>query len=99
MSVQKIDEMAYKQNTLSDSEPLDNMSITEEEPQDLLSFKQLCTKHGYNYDYLYKYSILKGQIPVYDRGTWKLSESEVLEFSRKVKEKKLSKIRSIKGGE
>ena len=70
-----------------------------EEPEDLMSLKELCLKHNYNYDYLYKYSILKGEITVYDRGIWKLSESEVLEFSRRKKEKKLNRIRSIKVGE
>lgn len=97
MARPKIDELANKQNPSSVCLAVDKMSISKEEPQDLLSFKELCLKHGYNYDYLYKYSILKGQIPVYDRGTWKLSESEVLEFSRTQKEKKLSKIRSKKG--
>ena len=67
-------------------------------PQDLMSLKELHEKHGYNYDYLYKYSILKGDITVYFRGTWKLSETEVLEFSRNIAEKKLNKLRTSKGG-
>lgn len=69
------------------------------DPQDLMSLKELHEKHGYNYDYLYKCSILKGDITVYFRGTWKLSETEVLEFSRKIAEKKLNKVRAGKGGE
>ena len=69
------------------------------DPQDLMSLKELCLKHGYNYDYLYKYSILRGDITVYLRGTWKLSESEVLEFGKNTAEKKLGKIRTRKGGE
>ena len=69
------------------------------EPTDLLSIKELCLKHMYDYDYLYKWSIIKGEIQVYLRGTWKLSESEVLQFSKTMKEKKLSKIKSLKGGE
>ena len=69
------------------------------DPQDLMSLKELCLKHGYNYDYLYKYSILRGDITVYLRGTWKLSEKEVLEFSRNMAVKKLDKIRTRKGGE
>lgn len=63
------------------------------EPTDLMSIKELCMKHGYDYNYLYKWSILKGVIPVYYRGAWKLSESEVLEFSRNQQEQKLAKIR------
>ena len=74
-------------------------STKQEDPQDLMSIKELCLKHGYNYDYLYKWSILKGAITVYDRGCWKVSESEVLEFSRMQAEKKLNKIRATKGGE
>lgn len=68
-----------------------------EEPTDLMSINELCLKHGYDYNYLYKWSILKGVIPVYYRGTWKLSESEVQEFSRKQKEQKLAKIRGKRG--
>ena len=70
-----------------------------QDPQDLMSIKELCLKHGYNYDYLYKWAILKRVITVYERGTWKLSEREVLEFSRVQAEKKLSKVRAAKGGE
>ncbi len=73
--------------------------IEVENPQDLMSLKELCLKHGYSYDYLYKHSILRGNITVYYRGSWKLSESEVLEFSRDVGEKKLNKVRADKGGE
>lgn len=69
------------------------------DPQDLMSLKELCLKHGYNYDYLYKYSILRGDITVYFRGIWKLSESEVLEFSHNLAEKRLQRIRVGKGGE
>lgn len=64
-----------------------------QDPTDLMSIKELCLKHGYDYNYLYKWSIIKGVINVYDRGTWKLSESEVQEFSRIQKEQKLAKIR------
>lgn len=68
-----------------------------QDPQDLMSIPELCLKHGYDYNYLYKWSILKGVIPVYYRGTWKLSESEVQEFSRIQKEQKLAKIRGRVG--
>lgn len=70
-----------------------------QDPQDLMSIKELCLKHGYNYDYLYKWAILKRVITVYERGSWKLSESEVLEFSRQQAEKKLNRVRAAKGGE
>ena len=75
------------------------IEVQHQEPKDLMSLKELCLKHGYNYDYLYKYSILRGDITVYLRGTWKLSEKEVLEFSRNMAVKKLDKIRTRKGGE
>ena len=73
--------------------------VVQQEPLDLMSIKELCLKHGYDYDFLYKRAIQKREINVYYRGTWKLSESEVLEFSRNVAEKKLSKLRTSKGGE
>lgn len=75
------------------------IEVQTQEPKDLMSLKEICLKHGYNYDYLYKHSILKGNITVYSRGTWKLSEKEVLEFSRNMAVKKLDKIRTRKGGE
>ena len=75
------------------------IQLKHQETKDLMSLKELCLKHGYNYDYLYKYSILSGDITVYLRGTWKLSEKEVLEFSRNMAVKKLDKIRTRKGGE
>lgn len=79
-------------------------SLTLVEPQqqdqtDLMSIKELCLKYGYDYNYLYKWSIIKGVIPVYYRGTWKLSESEVQEFSRIQKENKLAKIRKRGGND
>lgn len=77
-----------------------NLTLVEphqQDPTDLMSIKELCLKHGYDYNYLYKWSIIKGVIPVYYRGTWKLSEVEVQEFSHIQKEKKLAKIRK-KGG-
>jgi len=76
---------------------LNNKILTEETPNDLMSFKELCLKHGYDYDYLYKWSVLKGQIKVYFRGVWKLSESEVLNFAEQIKEEKLSKLKTRKG--
>ncbi len=69
------------------------------EPEDLLSLKEMCLKHKYDYDYLYKKSIVEGLITPYDRGVWKVSESEVLDFSRITREKKLSKIKNRKGDE
>lgn len=84
-------------NNAKNSIPL--AESVQQDQQDLMSIPELCLKHGYNYDYLYKYSILRGNITVYFRGTWKLSEREVLEFSRNMAEKKLGKIRTRKGGE
>ncbi|MCM1264854.1 MAG: hypothetical protein NC200_01525 [Candidatus Gastranaerophilales bacterium] len=81
---------------------MQRQSLTLVEPQqqeqtDLMSIKELCLKHGYDYNYLYKWSIIKGAIPVYYRGIWKLSENEVQEFSRIQQEQKLAKIRKSVG--
>lgn len=57
--------------------------MNKEEPNDLMSFKELGIKHGYKYGYLYKWACLKGKIKIYPRGGLKLSEHEVLEFDRK----------------
>ena len=56
--------------------------VRDKEPTDLMSFKELEIKHGYKYGYLYKWACLEGKITIYPRGVNKLSESEVLEFSR-----------------
>lgn len=53
-----------------------------EEPTDLMSLKELIDKHGYKYGYLYKWSCLEGKIKTYHRGGLRLSEQEVLDFSR-----------------
>jgi hypothetical protein len=55
-------------------------------PSDLMSIPELQIAHGYTYAYLYKWSVgakkkgLKGIEPHFRRGTWVLSESEVLRF-------------------
>lgn len=67
-------------------------------PEDLMSLKELCTKHCLDYDYLYKWSVLKGEIKVYFRGIWKVSESEVLDYINSKAEQKLGKLKSRKGG-
>ena len=77
---------------------LAHLEVQNQLPQDLLSIKEICLKHCYDYDYLYKWSVIKGVIKTYFRGTWKLSESEVLAFCDSVAEKKLSKVRTSKGG-
>ena len=59
-----------------------NLVRNEEEPTDLMSFKELEIKHGYKYGYLYKWACLEGKLTIYPRGVNKLSESEVLQFSR-----------------
>ena len=56
--------------------------VRDKEPTDLLSFKEFEIKHGYKYGYLYKWACLEGKLTIYPRGVNKLSESEVLEFSR-----------------
>ena len=62
-----------------------------------MSIKELCLKHHYKYDYLYNLVLIKGEITVYDRGVWKVSERELLEYSQILKNKKLSEIKSRKG--
>lgn len=69
---------------------------TQEDPTDLMTIRELCLKWGYEYSYLYKWSIIKGAIAVYYRGTWKLSEGEVLGFTRQQAAAKLNKIRNTK---
>lgn len=48
-----------------------NLALVEtrtEDPKDLMSIKELCLKHQFDYDYLYKWSIVKGVINTYFRG-------------------------------
>ncbi len=78
-----------------------NLALVEEQtqdPQDLMSFRELGLKHSIEYDYLYKRSIITGEIQPYYRGIWKLSEKEVLEFCDNEAQKKLNKIRAKNGG-
>lgn len=75
------------------------LEVQEEPPKDLMSLKEICLKHSIDYDYLYKWSVLKGEIKVHFRGVWKVSEKEVFEFIYSQEVKKLSKIRAGKGGE
>ncbi|DAB07679.1 TPA: hypothetical protein CPT92_04795 [Candidatus Gastranaerophilales bacterium HUM_13] len=77
-----------------------NLALAEEQtqdPQDLMSFKEIGLKHSIEYDYLYKRSIITGEIQPYYRGIWKLSEREVLEFCDNEAQKKLNKIRAKNG--
>ena len=52
-------------------------------PNDLMTFKELEKKHGFKYSYLYKWACLEREIQVYNRGSLKLSEAEVLNFVEK----------------
>ncbi len=74
-------------------------TTTKETPDDLMSFKDICLKHGYDYSYLYKWAVLKGAINVYSRGTWNLSEREVLDFSKSISENRLKELRVNKKGD
>ena len=51
-------------------------------PNDLMTFKELESKHGYKYGYLYKWACLKKQIPLYYNGQLRISEKDVLNFDR-----------------
>ena len=50
-------------------------------PTDLMTINELVLKHGFTYQYLYKWSHVANGISLYNRGVLKLSEREVLEFS------------------
>lgn len=79
-----------------------NLALAEEQtqaPQDLMSIRELSLKHHYDYNFLYKRSIIKGDITPHFRGVWKLSERETLEFCRNLAEQKLKRIRKKNGGE
>lgn len=71
--------------------------IPEKTPDDLMSLKEIQLKHGVDYNFLYKWSIEKGEIATYFRGCWKLSEGEVLEYCKRKAEEKLKRIRSGQG--
>ena len=55
----------------------------EQRPDDLLKIKDFEQKHGLKYEYLYKWSVLKGEIKVYSMWGIALSEKEVLDFERR----------------
>lgn len=56
-------------------------------PNDLMTIREIEAKHGFKYSYLYKHARL-GDITIYPRGVFKLSEREVLNFvERKTKNK------------
>lgn len=52
-------------------------------PSDLLKIRDFKAKYGLNYEYLYKWAVIKKQIKVYSMGGIALSEKEVLEFEEK----------------
>lgn len=60
-----------------------NLNRENDIPNDLMSIRALCLKHGFKYGYLYKWSCLEDKITVYPRGGIKLSEKDVLEFEQK----------------
>lgn len=68
-------------------------------PNDLMTLKELALKYGCSYDYLYKWSVREKVIQAYFRGTWKLSEKDVIEFITTKTKKRLSEVKSCKGGE
>ncbi len=56
-------------------------------PDDLMTINELCAKYQFKYGYLYKWSVMAKNrgfkhIAPYYFGTLKLSEKEVLEFTR-----------------
>ena len=57
-------------------------------PTDTMSIMELCKKYGFKYSYLYKWSVLKGVIPIYLAGGIKLSEQDVLTFEDSRRNKK-----------
>lgn len=91
--------MSKTQNTVALVEVQEQDLQSQQTPEDLMSFKELCLKHSLEYDYIYKWSVVKGAIKVYFRGVWKVSESEVLDFINSQEAKKLAKTRATKGGD
>jgi len=81
-----------RKNTMLNYNILDNLE--NETPNDLMSFKEMLDKHCIKYGSLYKWTH-KGDIKPYYRGTWKVSESEVLSFCKRKAEEKLSKTRDM----
>lgn len=65
-----------------------NLVVKEEIPDDLMTFGELISKHGFKYGYLYKHSCLTGEIPIYSRGVLKLSEKNVLDYEKRKATKK-----------
>lgn len=55
-------------------------------PKDLLTYKELAEKWGFTYGYLHKISTLPNGEGVkrYKIGKFKLSESEVIEYTKRV---------------
>jgi len=95
----EVNQMTKSQNTVA----LVEVQVQDQQglqtPDDLMSLKELCLKHSLEYDYLYKWSVVKGEIKVHFRGVWKVSESEVLDYINSKAEEKLRKLKSRKGGE
>lgn len=94
----EVNQMTKSQNTVA----LVEVQVQDQQglktPEDLMSLKELCTKHCLDYDYLYKWSVQRGEIKVYFRGIWKVSESEVLDYINSKAKQKLGKLKSRKGG-
>ena len=88
--------MQYRIIERKDKKMENTATVITETPDDLMSLREICLKHRFNYNYLYKCAIQKRAIKVYFRGNWKLSEREVLDWSSKLAQEKLKKLKSRK---
>ena len=50
------------------------------QPGDLMSFREIGSKYGLKYGFLYKWSVLEKKLRTYDRGGIVISENDLLRF-------------------
>lgn len=64
-----------------------NLRENRDTPNDLLTLKEVKEKYGIKYDFIYKWSVRLGVIPVYDKGGIAISEQDYLTFRDKRRKK------------
>ena len=64
-----------------------NLRENQNTPEDLLTLKEIMEKYGIKYDFIYKWSVRLGVIPVYDKGGIAISEQDYLDFREKRRKK------------
>ena len=75
----EVNQMTKSQNTVA----LVEVQVQDQQglktPEDLMSLKELCTKHCLDYDYLYRGGGQRGERKVDFRGSGKVREGEVVD--------------------